>query len=580
MNEFFIILVALLVVIIIINRNRCEETETFAGNITKTWDVVWTAGTGSIMLMVGNNQALHLNIRDDRTVMSAWDGSRWGPDVWDISQFHNNNRNRDQPLRFKIIFNTANGFTINYQDKNIATYPNKFNITNADDLKPRVTSGINVSELETTTQTQTQTQTTTTMQAPTTTTTTRSIEKLNNTNCVWGRISEPGASGTNYKYLGDFDTLEQCAASPNIDANAKAITIHGNNSGAYSRQCYSINDKNTRVTNQTDTTCGIISSVPVVQPPTTQTQTQTQASTTTTTRSIEKLNNTNCVWGRISGPGASGSDYKYIGDFDTLEQCAASPNIDANAKAITHHGTNSGAYSRQCYSINDKNTRVTNQTDTTCGIINSVPVAQQPISQFQKLDKTNCVLGLLSEPKTSGSNYKYLGEFDTYDLCAQSPNIDANAKAIIHHGIKSGAYFRQCYSINDINTDNTYGIRKSVLLEQEEAERQATEEAKRQATENAKRQAEEAEIIRIGKWNVKKGMSSSGPKYNRGYRSLEQCKIECKNDRNCAGFQIWNGCDRYGICQEYSQHNPPLCYLLTEIHSQTPFYGDDVYEKK
>jgi hypothetical protein len=152
-------------------------TTTTQATITKVWDVIWTAGIGSIMLMVGNNQALHLNIRDDRTVMSAWDGSRWGPDVWDISQFHNNNRNRNPPLRFKIIFNTTNGFTINYQDKNIATYPNKFNITNADDLIPKVEpiSGINVTELKTTTQspttTTTQAPTTTTTQAPTTTTT-------------------------------------------------------------------------------------------------------------------------------------------------------------------------------------------------------------------------------------------------------------------------------------------------------------------------------------------------------------------------------------------------------------------------
>jgi hypothetical protein len=80
--------------------------------------------------------------------MSAWDGIKWGPDVWDISQFHNNNKNRNPPLRFKIIFNTANGFTINYQDQNIATYPNKFNITNADVLIPKVEpiAGINVSE--------------------------------------------------------------------------------------------------------------------------------------------------------------------------------------------------------------------------------------------------------------------------------------------------------------------------------------------------------------------------------------------------------------------------------------------------
>ena len=88
-----------------------------------------------------------------------------------------------------------------------------------------------------------------------------SFEKLDKTNCVFGRIPFPGASGNGYKYLGNFDTYEQCARSANIDSNAKAITIHGNNSGGYSRQCYSINDNNTRVINQADTTCGIISSL-------------------------------------------------------------------------------------------------------------------------------------------------------------------------------------------------------------------------------------------------------------------------------------------------------------------------------
>ena len=88
--------------------------------------------------------------------------------------------------------------------------------------------------------------------------------------------------------------------------------------------------------------------------------------------SFEKLDKTNCVWGRIPAPTASGNGFKYLGDFDTYDQCALSSNIDSNAKAITHHGTNSGGYSRQCYSINDNNTRVQNQADTTCGIISSL----------------------------------------------------------------------------------------------------------------------------------------------------------------------------------------------------------------
>lgn len=92
---------------------------------------------------------------------------------------------------------------------------------------------------------------------------------------------------------------------------------------------------------------------------------------------FDKLDKTNCVWGRIPVPGRSGDGYKYLGDFDTYEQCAASANIDPNAKAITHHGTKSGGYSRQCFSINDNNTRVENQNDTTSGIAKPKPDSLQ-----------------------------------------------------------------------------------------------------------------------------------------------------------------------------------------------------------
>jgi hypothetical protein len=63
----------------------------------------------------------------------------------------------------------------------------------------------------------------------------------------------------------------------------------------------------------------------------------------------------------------SGNGYKYLGDFDTFEQCAQSPNIGPEAKAITLHGTGFGGFSKQCYSINDTNTRVP-ERGATCGI--------------------------------------------------------------------------------------------------------------------------------------------------------------------------------------------------------------------
>jgi len=70
----------------------------------------------------------------------SWDGSRWGSEVWSITQFHNASR----PLIFNITFNTSNGFTINYKGQNIATFPNRFNITNPNDLTNWRSSGITI----------------------------------------------------------------------------------------------------------------------------------------------------------------------------------------------------------------------------------------------------------------------------------------------------------------------------------------------------------------------------------------------------------------------------------------------------
>ena len=101
-----------------------------------------------------------------------------------------------------------------------------------------------------------------------------SFRKLDNTNCVYGRIPNPGASSDDYKYLGDFDSYELCAQSSNIPSNAKAITYHNNTGGGYARQCYSINDNNTNVSSQNYATCGIVTPAPPVYftpPPTTDT---------------------------------------------------------------------------------------------------------------------------------------------------------------------------------------------------------------------------------------------------------------------------------------------------------------------
>ena len=84
---------------------------------------------------------------------------------------------------------------------------------------------------------------------------------------------------------------------------------------------------------------------------------------------IKKLDNTNCVYGRITGgPGSTGNDYTYLGEFTSYEECAKSSNIPANAKAITYHNDKIGGWEKQCFSINDTNTQVPNLDYATCGI--------------------------------------------------------------------------------------------------------------------------------------------------------------------------------------------------------------------
>ena len=84
--------------------------------------------------------------------------------------------------------------------------------------------------------------------------------KLDNTNCVYGRILQGAGSSIpgNYNYLGKFDSYEQCSQFNNIPSSAKAITYHDNTIGGYAKQCYSIDDNNTQVPNINYATCGIV----------------------------------------------------------------------------------------------------------------------------------------------------------------------------------------------------------------------------------------------------------------------------------------------------------------------------------
>ena len=51
---------------------------------SKTWNVNWTAGTGSIIFRLGNKQALNLSIRDSGTIMNTWNGSNWENNIQGI----------------------------------------------------------------------------------------------------------------------------------------------------------------------------------------------------------------------------------------------------------------------------------------------------------------------------------------------------------------------------------------------------------------------------------------------------------------------------------------------------------------
>ncbi len=106
----------------------------------KIWKVFWSAGEGAVVIMFGNKQALHLNVRGNGTVMNTWDGNNWGTEVWNINQFHNAGR----PFNFNIRFTTDNGFTIEYKGNDIGNLPNRFNVKNFKDLVVRVTDPNNI----------------------------------------------------------------------------------------------------------------------------------------------------------------------------------------------------------------------------------------------------------------------------------------------------------------------------------------------------------------------------------------------------------------------------------------------------
>jgi hypothetical protein len=86
----------------------------------------------------------------------------------------------------------------------------------------------------------------------------KKINKKENINCVSDRIPHSSSTADNHKYLGKFNSYEECVEKAEIPSNAKAITWHKPNGGDWDNTCFSINDNNTNVADN-NTTCGVLS---------------------------------------------------------------------------------------------------------------------------------------------------------------------------------------------------------------------------------------------------------------------------------------------------------------------------------
>jgi len=204
----------------------------------ETWDIFWNGGVGSINFNVGNKIALHFNIRENIGIMNSYDG-KWGNEI----SFGANGREMNS-IKFKISFDSNTGFNIISPNGFVfTTFPNRLNISDPDTFEIITSS----SEIEVISETQSKKKQ-------------FEFTKLDDTNCVYGRLYNgyrKNGSKNDYKYLGDFNSYEECSKSPNIPANSKAITYHNDKSGGWARQCFSINDTNTQVPNLNYATCGI-----------------------------------------------------------------------------------------------------------------------------------------------------------------------------------------------------------------------------------------------------------------------------------------------------------------------------------
>ena len=87
------------------------------------------------------------------------------------------------------------------------------------------------------------------------------------------------------------------------------------------------------------------------------------------TEEFIKYPNTNSVYSRLwGGPRSNANQYKYLGDYNSYDECLQKAEIPDATKAITYHNTTAGIWSRQCYAIYDNNTLVRNQYYADSGV--------------------------------------------------------------------------------------------------------------------------------------------------------------------------------------------------------------------
>jgi len=100
-----------------------------------TWDVNWTPKTGTVNFKVGNDIALHFNIRDNVTVMDSYRNNRWENGVIVNLPIHSYPR----PLEFSVTFDKE--FVIKI-GSNTLTFPNRLSLVNANNIVADPSAGI------------------------------------------------------------------------------------------------------------------------------------------------------------------------------------------------------------------------------------------------------------------------------------------------------------------------------------------------------------------------------------------------------------------------------------------------------